>query len=89
MNVLHHFNVASQVSNILKTFSDDMNQEEKQLKANDIIKNHVGFAASAGLLPFPMADLAAFLSMTRAVRTINLLILLKLAHCLKSKDAHC
>jgi uncharacterized protein (DUF697 family) len=59
MNVLHHFNVASQVSNILKTFSDNMDQEEKQLRANDIIKNHVGFAASAGLLPFPMADLAA------------------------------
>jgi uncharacterized protein (DUF697 family) len=59
MNVLHHFNVASQVSNILKTFSDNMNQEEKQLRANDIVKNHVGFAASAGLLPFPMADLAA------------------------------
>jgi uncharacterized protein (DUF697 family) len=59
MNFLHHFNVASQVSNILKTFSDNMNQEEKQLRANDIIKNHVGFAASAGLLPFPMADLAA------------------------------
>ncbi len=59
MNIFNHFNVANQVSNILKTFSDDMNKEEKQLKANDIIKNHVGFAASAGLIPFPGADLAA------------------------------
>ncbi|NJN35630.1 MAG: hypothetical protein HC817_16565 [Saprospiraceae bacterium] len=42
MNIFNHFNVANQVSNILKTFSDDMNKEEKQLKANDIIKNHIG-----------------------------------------------
>jgi uncharacterized protein (DUF697 family) len=37
----------------------EMNHEEKAQKANEIIKNHVGFAASAGLIPFPGADLAA------------------------------
>ena len=36
-----------------------MNQEEKAAKANDIVTNHVGFAASAGLIPIPGADLAA------------------------------
>lgn len=47
-----------QFSNILNSLSD-MNQEEKAQKANYIIQNHVGFAASAGLIPFPGADLAA------------------------------
>ncbi len=56
--MLYGFNTATQISNIINTFSD-MNQEEKALKANDIIKNHIGFAASAGLIPVPGADLAA------------------------------
>lgn len=56
--MLYGFNTATQISNIINTFSD-MNQEEKTQKANDIIKNHIGFAASAGLIPVPGADLAA------------------------------
>jgi uncharacterized protein (DUF697 family) len=56
--ILNGFNTATQISNIINTFSD-MNQEEKVQKANEIIKNHTGFAASAGLIPFPGADLAA------------------------------
>ena len=57
-NVLNSFNMGYQFSNILNSLSD-MNQEEKAQKANYIIQNHVGFAASAGLIPFPGADLAA------------------------------
>ncbi len=56
--LLYGFNTATQISNIVNTFSE-MNQEEKAQRANDIIKNHVGFAASAGLIPIPGADLAA------------------------------
>ena len=56
--ILNGFNTASQFSNILNSLSD-MNQEEKTQKANYIIQNHVGYAASAGLIPFPGADLAA------------------------------
>ena len=56
--IFTHLNTANQISNLLKTFSD-MNQEEKAAKANDIVTNHVGFAASAGLIPIPGADLAA------------------------------
>jgi uncharacterized protein (DUF697 family) len=36
-----------------------MNHEDKREKADNIITNHVGFAASAGFLPFPGADIAA------------------------------
>jgi uncharacterized protein (DUF697 family) len=36
-----------------------MTQEEKNLKASDIIKNHVGFSLGAGLIPLPAADLVA------------------------------
>ena len=56
--LLYGFNTATQISNIVNTFSE-MNQEERAQKANDIIKNHIGFAASAGLIPIPGADLAA------------------------------
>ena len=56
--LLYGFNTATQISNIVNTFSE-MNQEERAQRASDIIKNHVGFAASAGLIPIPGADLAA------------------------------
>ena len=36
-----------------------MNHEEKREKADNIVLNHVGFAASAAFLPFPLADIAA------------------------------
>jgi uncharacterized protein (DUF697 family) len=36
-----------------------MNHEEKREKADDIIKNHLGFAAAAALIPIPGADIAA------------------------------
>lgn len=36
-----------------------MNHEEKREKADSIVLNHVGFAASAAFLPFPVADIAA------------------------------
>lgn len=36
-----------------------MNHEEKREKADNIVLNHVGFAASAAFLPFPVADIAA------------------------------
>ncbi len=56
--LLNGFNTATQISHLVNTFSE-MNQEEKAQRANDIIKNHIGFAASAGLIPIPGADLAA------------------------------
>ena len=56
--ILDGFNKATQISHIVNSISE-MNHEEKVQKANDIIKNHVGFAASAGLIPFPGADIAA------------------------------
>ncbi len=36
-----------------------MNHEDKREKADSIVLNHVGFAASAAFLPFPIADIAA------------------------------
>lgn len=57
---LNGYHTASQILQIVNSFSNsDMEQEAKSLRANDIIKNHVGFAASAGLIPVPGADLAA------------------------------
>ncbi len=56
--ILSGYNTATQISNILNNLSD-VNQEEKTKKANEIIHNHVGYAASAGLIPIPGADLAA------------------------------
>ncbi len=56
--LLNGYHTASQISNILTNLTN-MNQEEKIQKANQIIQNHVGFAASAGLIPIPGADLAA------------------------------
>jgi uncharacterized protein (DUF697 family) len=56
--LINGFNTASQISHIVNSFSD-MDQEAKSMRASDIIKNHVGFAASAGLIPIPGADLAA------------------------------
>lgn len=36
-----------------------MNADWKNMKADDIIKNHVGYATTAALIPFPGADIAA------------------------------
>ena len=36
-----------------------MDQDQKRDKADSIVLNHVGFAASAAFLPFPVADIAA------------------------------
>ena len=36
-----------------------MNHEDKQSKASDIIKSHVGYSLGAALVPFPGADLLA------------------------------
>ena len=36
-----------------------MNSEQRDQKASDIVKNHVGYAVSAGLIPIPGADLLA------------------------------
>jgi uncharacterized protein (DUF697 family) len=51
-----------------------MNQEEKREKADSIILTHVGFAASAALLPLPLADIAAVgavqLNMLRQLATL-------------------
>ncbi len=56
--LLNGYHTATQISNILNHFSK-VNPEEKIQKSNVIIQNHVGFAASAGLIPIPGADLAA------------------------------
>jgi uncharacterized protein (DUF697 family) len=42
-----------------KSFSKAMSQEEKQAKASEILKNHVGFSLGAALIPLPGADLLA------------------------------
>ena len=42
-----------------KSFSKAMSKEEKQTKASEIIKNHVGFSLGAALIPLPGADLLA------------------------------
>jgi uncharacterized protein (DUF697 family) len=42
-----------------KSFSNAMTKEEKQAKASEIIKNHVGFSLGAALIPLPGADLLA------------------------------
>ncbi|MDO8970707.1 MAG: DUF697 domain-containing protein, partial [Saprospiraceae bacterium] len=42
-----------------KTFSKAMTPAEKQIKATEIIRNHVGFSLGAALIPFPAADLVA------------------------------
>jgi uncharacterized protein (DUF697 family) len=42
-----------------KQISKSMQHEEKRAKANEIIKSNVGFAAAAGFIPFPGADLLA------------------------------
>lgn len=42
-----------------KHLSKTMTQEEKQAKASEIIKNHVGFSLGAALIPVPGADLLA------------------------------
>lgn len=42
-----------------KSLSKTMQHEAKQAKANDIIRNHVGFSLGAALIPFPGADLLA------------------------------
>jgi uncharacterized protein (DUF697 family) len=39
--------------------SKSMTQEERQTKASEIIKNHVGFSLGAALIPMPGADLLA------------------------------
>lgn len=42
-----------------KSFSKAMTQEDKQAKASEIIKNHVGFSLGAALVPLPGVDLLA------------------------------
>ena len=42
-----------------KYLSKTMTQEERQAKASEIIKNHVGFSLGAALIPMPAADLIA------------------------------
>lgn len=42
-----------------KHLSKTMTQEEKQAKASEIIKNHVGYSLGAAFIPFPGADLLA------------------------------
>jgi uncharacterized protein (DUF697 family) len=42
-----------------KTLTKTMNHEEKQTKASEIIKNHVGFSLGAALVPLPGVDLLA------------------------------
>lgn len=42
-----------------KTLSKNMTKEEKQAKALEIIKNHVGFSLGAALMPIPGVDLLA------------------------------
>ncbi len=42
-----------------KYLSETMTQEQKQQKAGDIIRNHVGFSLGAALVPMPGADLLA------------------------------
>lgn len=42
-----------------KTFSKAMTQEEKQAKASEIIRNHMGFSLGAALIPLPGVDLLA------------------------------
>ncbi|MBK6930255.1 MAG: DUF697 domain-containing protein [Saprospirales bacterium] len=43
----------------LHTNAKTMQHSEKHPKANEIIKNHVGFSMGAALVPFPGADLLA------------------------------
>lgn len=49
-----------------------MQHDQKQAKANEIIRNHVGFSLGAALIPFPGADLLA-------VSTVQLNMLRQLA----------
>ncbi|MFN0035389.1 MAG: DUF697 domain-containing protein [Saprospiraceae bacterium] len=42
-----------------KSFSKAMTKEEKQAKASEIVRNHVGFSLGAALIPLPGADLLA------------------------------
>jgi uncharacterized protein (DUF697 family) len=42
-----------------KTLTKTMTKEEKQAKASEIIKNHVGFSLGAALMPMPGVDLLA------------------------------
>jgi len=42
-----------------KTLKRAMSQEEKQAKATEVIKSHVGYSLGAALVPFPGADLLA------------------------------
>jgi len=42
-----------------KHLSKTMTHEEKQAKASEVIKNHVGFSLGAALIPMPGADLLA------------------------------
>ncbi len=42
-----------------QAISQPMLQEERTARANDIIRNHVGFSLGAALIPFPGADLLA------------------------------
>lgn len=52
------YNTANQISDFLNKFSSTSNHQLAQ-QANEIIKTHVGLAASAGLIPLPGIDMAA------------------------------
>ncbi len=55
-----------------KSLYKTMQHEAKQAKANEIVRNHVGFSLGAALIPFPGADLLA-------VTTVQLNMLRQLA----------
>ncbi len=42
-----------------KHLTKAMTHEEKQARASEIVKNHVGFSLGAALIPMPAADLFA------------------------------
>jgi uncharacterized protein (DUF697 family) len=56
--LLNIYNMIEQENQFTKQ-RHNMNTEEKQSKADEIIKNHVGFSLGAALVPFPGADLLA------------------------------
>jgi uncharacterized protein (DUF697 family) len=56
--LLNIYNMIEQENHFSK-LRHSMNIEEKQAKADEIIKNHVGFSLGAALVPFPGADILA------------------------------
>lgn len=56
--LLSAFDYVQQEIQLMK-FAKTMQDAEKQQKATEIIRNHMGFALGAGLVPVPGADLVA------------------------------